>query len=75
VRRRDIEVRRVPTNDPRSYHISSERLAAELGFRASRSIEQAVRELETALLDGRLPDALSDPRYYNVRQLQVAGLR
>jgi nucleoside-diphosphate-sugar epimerase len=75
VRRRDVELRRVPTDDPRSYHISSQRLATELGFRARRTIEQAVRELEAALLDGRLPDALSDPRYYNVKQLQVAGLR
>jgi nucleoside-diphosphate-sugar epimerase len=75
VKRRDVEIRRVPTDDPRSYHISSERLAAELGFRASRAIEQAVRELEAALLDGRLPGALSDPRYFNVKRLQAAGLR
>jgi len=75
VHRRDVEIRRVPTDDPRSYHISSERLAAELGFRAQRSIEQAVRELEAALLDGRLPDALSDSRYFNVRRLQDLGLR
>jgi nucleoside-diphosphate-sugar epimerase len=75
VARRDVEVRRVPTNDPRSYHIASKRLAAELGFRARRTIEQAVRELEAALLDGRLPDALSDPRYFNVKQLQACGLR
>jgi nucleoside-diphosphate-sugar epimerase len=75
VRRRDVEIRRVPTDDPRSYHISSERLAAELGFRAQRSIERAVSELEAALLDGRLPNALSDPRYFNVRRLQDLGLR
>ena len=75
VSRRDVEVKRVPTDDPRSYHISSKRLAAELGFRARRSIEQAVGELEAALLDGRLPDALSDPRYFNVKRLQACGLR
>jgi nucleoside-diphosphate-sugar epimerase len=75
VRRRDVELRRVPSDDPRSYHISSARLAAELGFRATRPIELAVRELEAALLDGRLPDSLSDPRYFNVKLLQGAGLR
>jgi nucleoside-diphosphate-sugar epimerase len=75
VRRSSVEVKRVPTDDPRSYHISSERIARELGFRASRSIADAVRELETALIDGRLPDAMSDPRYYNVRLLQSIELR
>lgn len=74
VQRRDVELVVVPTNDDRSYHISSEKLARELGFRATRTIEDAVRDLEAALLDGRLPDALSDSSYYNVKRLQELGL-
>ena len=75
VSRPDVDVRRVPTDDPRSYHISSEHLAGELGFRAQHSIAAAVREVEAALLDGRLPDSLEHPRYFNVKRLQELDLR
>ncbi len=75
VSRRDVDVRRVPTDDPRSYHISSERLARELDFRARRGIADAVRELEAALLDGRLPGSLEASRYFNVKRLQEVDLR
>lgn len=74
IRRRDVELRVVPSADDRSYHISSEKLARELGFRARRPIEDAIRELEAALVDGRLPNALSDPRYYNVKMAQALEL-
>jgi nucleoside-diphosphate-sugar epimerase len=75
VRRRDVALQVVPSNDNRSYHISSEKLARELGFRPRRTIEDAVRDLEAALLDGRLPDALSDPRYFNVKMIQRLELQ
>ncbi|MGH7290022.1 MAG: SDR family NAD-dependent epimerase/dehydratase, partial [Myxococcota bacterium] len=67
-------LRVVPSADDRSYRISSEKLARELGFRARRPIEDAIRELEAALLDGRLPNPLSDPRYYNVKMAQALEL-
>src|SRR5215831_7095227 len=38
-----LEVR--PTNDLRSYHVSSKKIKEELGFEASHSIEQAVVDL------------------------------
>jgi dTDP-4-amino-4,6-dideoxygalactose transaminase/nucleoside-diphosphate-sugar epimerase len=75
VQRSPIEIVQVETDDPRSYHISSEKLARELGFRARRPLETAVRELEEALLDGRLPDSMDDPRYYNVKTLRAMGSR
>lgn len=71
VSRRDVTLETVPSDDPRSYHISSVRLEQDLGFRARRSVADAVGELEAALGDGRLPNTDSDARYYNVKLFQA----
>jgi nucleoside-diphosphate-sugar epimerase len=72
---RDIQIVTTPTDDNRSYHISSEKLKRELGFEAQRSIEDAVRDLVTAFERGRVPNAMSDDRYYNIRTMQRVNLQ
>jgi nucleoside-diphosphate-sugar epimerase len=67
-----LEVR--PTNDMRSYHVSSKKIKDELGFEASHSIEEAVVDLIKAFKDGRLPDSLEDPRYFNIKMMQKVNL-
>ena len=69
-----IEVVTTPSDDPRSYHISSEKLRRELGFAPQRTIEDAVRDLTRAFQDGRIPNAMDDTRYYNVKKVQEVGL-
>jgi nucleoside-diphosphate-sugar epimerase len=71
----EVEVRATPSDDLRSYHISSERIRRELGFVPRRTIEDAVRDLVRAFDDGRAPDALGDSRYYNVKRMQEFALR
>jgi len=71
----EIEIRRTPTADMRSYHISSDRIRNELGFVPRRTIADAVRGLEEAFAAGRVPGAMDDSRYYNVRRMQEVGLR
>jgi nucleoside-diphosphate-sugar epimerase len=78
VRRRvgdDVEVAVEPTDDNRSYRIDSGKIKRELGFSADRSIDQAVDDLLAAFQAGKLPGAMSDPRYYNIKTMQKAGLR
>jgi nucleoside-diphosphate-sugar epimerase len=67
-----VEVK--PTADARSYHVSSERIRRDLGFKAVRTVEDAVRDLAAAFRAGKLPDPFDDPRYYNVRTIREAGL-
>jgi nucleoside-diphosphate-sugar epimerase len=69
-----IDVTTSPSNDLRSYHISSERIARELGWRPRRTVEDAIVDLCRAFRAGRLPDALTDIRYYNVKTVQAAKL-
>jgi len=72
--RERLEIVTTPSNDLRSYHISSERIECELGFVPKRTIEDAVRDLCRAFAEGRVPNALDDVRYYNVKAIQARGL-
>jgi nucleoside-diphosphate-sugar epimerase len=69
----DLEV--VPTDDNRSYKVSSSKIAQELGFVPKRTIEDAVRDLLTAFKDGRLRDTMNNRLYYNIATMQAANLR
>ncbi|MBI4505447.1 MAG: NAD-dependent epimerase/dehydratase [Chloroflexi bacterium] len=73
--REQIEVVTTPSDDRRSYHISSEKIQRELGFVPRRAVEDAVRGLVVAFRAGRLPDALSDIRYYNIKTMQAVQLQ
>jgi nucleoside-diphosphate-sugar epimerase len=66
-----IDIVTTPTDDIRSYHINSDKIATRLGFRPQRGIADAVRELCRAFRDGKLPDSLTDQRYFNVATLKA----
>jgi nucleoside-diphosphate-sugar epimerase len=72
--RGEIEIVTTPTNDPRSYHINSDKIARRLGFRPKRGIEDAVRDLCRAFKAGLLPDSLTDERYFNVQTLKQRAI-
>ncbi len=58
-----------PSDDMRSYHVSSEKIAKKLGFRPKRTIKDAVRDLCHAFKAGKLPDSMSDTKYFNVKRI------
>jgi nucleoside-diphosphate-sugar epimerase len=70
-----IRVDTTPSNDLRSYHVSSKKIAARLGFVPKRSIEDAVRDLCLAFKAGKLPNSLTDDRYVNVKTVKKLGLK
>ncbi len=65
-----VEIVTTPTDDNRSYHVSSEKIRRELGFAPKHSIEGAVRDLVAAFNAGHIPDSMTDDRYYNVKRMQ-----
>lgn len=69
-----VELEMVPTNDNRSYHVSSEKIARELGWRTKRTIEDAVVDMVRAFRDGKLPDSMTDSRYFNIKTMQERDL-
>jgi nucleoside-diphosphate-sugar epimerase len=71
----DVEIITTPTDDQRSYHISSEKIKRELGFVPQHSVEDAVRDLVAAFNAGKIPNPMTDIRYYNIRQMQALKLK
>ena len=66
----DIKIVTTPTNDDRSYHISSERIKRELGFTPKHTIEDAVKDLCNAFKEGKIPNSMTDARYFNIKMMQ-----
>jgi nucleoside-diphosphate-sugar epimerase len=56
------EIKVLPSNDPRSYSVCSDRLL-ETGFRPKRNVAAAIADVVAAYRDGRLKD---QPSSYNV---------
>ena len=71
----DIEIITTPTDDNRSYHVSSARIQRDLGFSALRSLEDAVRDLQNAFKANLIPNSMTDDRYYNIKRMQRLKLR
>ncbi len=71
----DVRLVATPTNDNRSYHISSRKITEKLGFTPSHSIEEAVEDLKRAFESGKLPNSFEDERYFNIKRMQSLQLR
>jgi nucleoside-diphosphate-sugar epimerase len=72
---RDVEVVTTPTDDHRSYHISSEKIRRELRFVPQHTIEDAVGDLVAAFRVDKIPNPMTDIRYYNIKMMQALNLR
>jgi len=70
----EVEVCTMPTDDHRSYHISSEKIKRELSFVPQHTIEDAVRDLVDAFRVGKIPNPMTDIRYYNVKLMRSVSL-
>ena len=69
-----IEIVTTPADDHRSYHVSSEKLRRELGFFARRSVSDAIADLRRAFAAGKVPNAMADDRYYNIKRMRAVRL-
>lgn len=64
-----------PTNDNRSYHISSEKIKNVLNFETKFTINDAVQDLKKAFELGLLKDPLNNPDYFNIKKMQLIDLK
>jgi nucleoside-diphosphate-sugar epimerase len=70
-----VEIEVVPTDDLRSYHISSQKIARTLGFQPRHTLADAVSGLKTALGAGQVEDPMNNPLYYNIKLMKQVGLQ
>ena len=71
--RPEITVETKPSDDIRSYRISSEKIKRELNFVPRHTIEDAVRDLIKAFKAGKFKDPLNNSRYFNIKTLKNIG--
>ncbi|PYV45744.1 MAG: UDP-glucose 4-epimerase [Acidobacteria bacterium] len=66
-----VEIVTTPTDDNRSYHISSQKIRRDLGFQPRRTVEDAIRNLNSAFAAGLIPDPIGNRLYYNIKTMQA----
>ncbi len=71
----DVKLKTVPTNDNRSYHISSMKIKNTLGFKTTKTISDAVNDLKLAFQNGLLANSLNDEKYFNIKRMKNITLK
>ncbi|HSX24720.1 MAG TPA: SDR family oxidoreductase [Candidatus Andersenbacteria bacterium] len=66
----DVEIIRQDSDDKRSYRVDSSKIKLELGFEAKKTVKDAIANISDAFAAGKVPNALSDPKYYNIKMMQ-----
>ena len=70
-----LPIQVTPTDDNRSYHVSSRKIKEELGFVPKRTVEEAIIDLKNAFHEGKIPNPLEEIRYYNIKTMQAIDLK
>lgn len=63
-----------PNDDPRSYHVNTDKMKRVLGFECTHSLADAVRSLEAAYRRGDVVDGLDNSLYYNIKRMRELEL-
>jgi nucleoside-diphosphate-sugar epimerase len=66
-----VEITTVPSNDPRSYRVNSDKLL-KTGFKPTKTVEDAIQEIIHKFNAGLLKD---EDRYYNLKWMQAGNLQ
>jgi nucleoside-diphosphate-sugar epimerase len=70
----DVQIVTTATDDLRSYHICSDKIKRELGWAPTHTIDDAVRDLVAAFKAGKIPNSMTDSRYFNIKTMQNVNL-
>lgn len=65
----NIEITTTPSDDIRSYHIDSSRIFREIGFKPTRTISDAVKEIYFAFVNKDIDINIDLNKYHNVKTL------
>ena len=71
----DVKLKTTPTDDNRSYHISSSKIQKQLDFSPKFGVEDAIRDLKLAFEKKLLPNSLSDDVYFNIKRMEKIKLK
>jgi nucleoside-diphosphate-sugar epimerase len=71
----DVELETTPTNDNRSYHISSKKITEVLNFKTQFTVQDAVIDLKKAFDEKLLVNSLENEMYFNIKRMQSYQLK
>lgn len=70
----NIEIEIQDVLDQRSYHVNSDKIGADIGFEPKYTIRNAIASIKRAYDNKLMRDPLSNPAYYNIKQMKENGL-
>jgi nucleoside-diphosphate-sugar epimerase len=71
----DVVLETTPTNDNRSYHISSKKITEVLNFKTQFTVQDAVIDLKKAFDEKLLVNSLENEMYFNIKRMQSYQLK
>ena len=70
-----MKIVKVPSNDDRSYHISSAKIHDLLGFKNKFTIIDAIKELKIAFETKKIENSFDDINFFNIKKMQNISLK
>jgi nucleoside-diphosphate-sugar epimerase len=71
----DVKIIKVPSNDNRSYHISSSKIHQLLGFKNNFTIIDAIKDLKFAFENKKIVNSFDDINFFNIKKMQSIKLK
>jgi len=71
----DVNIRKIKSNDDRSYHMSSEKIRSILNFKPAYTIPDAILDLKSVFEKKILKDCLHNSQYFNVKKIQEINFK
>lgn len=71
----DIKLKKIHSDDTRSYHISSKRIKNVIGFSTEFTIEDAVKDLKIAFEKKLLINTFENENFFNIKRMQSIHLK
>ena len=71
----NVSIKKIHSDDNRSYHISSKKIKDVLGFSSQKTIEDAVRDLKEAFDKKILKNTLNNEMFFNIKRMNSIKLK
>ena len=71
----NIVLKKIESEDTRSYHISSEKIKNIIGFKTKLTIEDAVQDLKSAFEKKLLINTFNNEFFFNIKRMQAIKLQ
>jgi nucleoside-diphosphate-sugar epimerase len=71
----NLIIKKVKSDDLRSYHVSSEKIVKVLGFKCEYNISDAVKDLIISFKNKKFTNPLTNENYFNIKKMQSINLK